>query len=299
MRQAGAAQDPAAHRHRRAHRGDDADHPRRSPAARHLVRAVRPARPRPRRGGDGGRGRGLRPVRAAAVAQPDAPYRTRPRSGPGRPHRRVLGDARGDGSGGRLGERPPGTGGPHRGGAPQARGGRGDGGGGRPDTRLRPAAGAARAEPPVPVLRRSGCGPVGLRDRVALPRRAGVARGPRGAGPYRRGAGAPALRPRPARRARPQPSAVALRAEVAERFVDRDPGRVRKELAEIQRMAREAVRDVREVVRGHRTTSLRTELDGMSAVLRAAGIECEPPVTKLGVANRHAAVRAARDLGWM
>ncbi|MEU4821123.1 histidine kinase [Actinomadura sp. NPDC023710] len=71
--------------------------------------------------------------------------------------------------------------------------------------------------------------------------------------------------------------AVALRAEVAERFVERDDGRVRKELTEIQTMARDAVRDVREVVRGYRATSLRTELDGMSAVLRAAGIRCERP----------------------
>ncbi len=71
--------------------------------------------------------------------------------------------------------------------------------------------------------------------------------------------------------------AVALRAEVAERYLDRDRGRVRKELTEIQTMARDSVRDVREVVRGYRATSLRTELDGMSAVLRAAGIRCARP----------------------
>ncbi|TDE26892.1 histidine kinase [Actinomadura sp. 6K520] len=71
--------------------------------------------------------------------------------------------------------------------------------------------------------------------------------------------------------------AVALRAEVAERFLERDDGRVRKELTEIQTMARDAVRDVREVVRGYRATNLRTELDGMSAVLRAAGMRCERP----------------------
>ncbi|GAA0586244.1 sensor histidine kinase [Actinomadura livida] len=72
--------------------------------------------------------------------------------------------------------------------------------------------------------------------------------------------------------------AVALRAEVAERFLERDDGRVRKELTEIQAMARDAVRDVREVVRGYRATNLGTELDGMSAVLRAAGMRCERPV---------------------
>ncbi|HEX2315935.1 MAG TPA: histidine kinase dimerization/phosphoacceptor domain-containing protein, partial [Thermomonospora sp.] len=73
--------------------------------------------------------------------------------------------------------------------------------------------------------------------------------------------------------------AVALRAEVAERFLDRDPDRVRRELDEIQRMARDSVRDVREVVRGYRATSLRAELEGASAVLRAAGIACAPPET--------------------
>ncbi|RFU36693.1 two-component sensor histidine kinase, partial [Actinomadura logoneensis] len=88
--------------------------------------------------------------------------------------------------------------------------------------------------------------------------------------------------------------AVALRAEVAERFADRDPARVRKELAEIQTMAREAVRDVREIVRGHRATSLRTELDGMSAVLRAAGIACDRPDVPTGLP---AAVH--EPLGWV
>ena len=77
--------------------------------------------------------------------------------------------------------------------------------------------------------------------------------------------------------------AVALRAELAERMIDRDPGRVAKELAEIQGIARGAVKDVREIVRGYRATSLRTELDGMTAVLHAAGIRCETPVIPPGL----------------
>jgi two-component system sensor histidine kinase DesK len=85
--------------------------------------------------------------------------------------------------------------------------------------------------------------------------------------------------------------AVALRAELAERMIDRDPGeagggpepgvwkkQVTKELIEIQNIARGAVKDVREIVRGYRATSLRTELNGMTAVLHAAGIRCETPV---------------------
>ncbi|MCP2335662.1 sensor histidine kinase [Actinomadura rupiterrae] len=88
--------------------------------------------------------------------------------------------------------------------------------------------------------------------------------------------------------------AVALRAEVAERFADRDPARVRKELAEIQTMARDAVKDVREVVRGYRATSLRTELDGMSAVLRAAGIDCDRPDLPAGLPGG-----VHEPLGWV
>ncbi|MFG2003176.1 sensor histidine kinase [Spirillospora sp. NPDC048911] len=87
--------------------------------------------------------------------------------------------------------------------------------------------------------------------------------------------------------------AVALRAEVAERFVDRDPPRVRKELTEIQTMARAAVQDVREIVRGHRTASLRTELDGISAVLQAAGIRCDRPELPDLPAHVH------ESLGWV
>ncbi|WP_307797068.1 sensor histidine kinase [Actinomadura barringtoniae] len=87
--------------------------------------------------------------------------------------------------------------------------------------------------------------------------------------------------------------AVALRAEVADRFLDRDPGRVRKELTEIQTMARDSVRDVREIVRGYRATSLRSELDGMSAVLQAAGISCERPEVADLPAHVH------EPLGWV
>lgn len=88
--------------------------------------------------------------------------------------------------------------------------------------------------------------------------------------------------------------ALALRAEVAERYLDRDRGRVRKELAEIQRVARASVQDVREVVRGHRAVSLRSELEGMSAVLRAAGIACAPPEIPPDLP-----AHVAEPLGWV
>jgi two-component system, NarL family, sensor histidine kinase DesK len=71
--------------------------------------------------------------------------------------------------------------------------------------------------------------------------------------------------------------AIALRAELGERLAGSDPAGAGRELAEIQRIARTAVHDVREVVRGYRATSLATELDGVAAVLGAAGIRCDKP----------------------
>ncbi|MFB4286601.1 sensor histidine kinase [Nonomuraea sp. ATR24] len=71
--------------------------------------------------------------------------------------------------------------------------------------------------------------------------------------------------------------AIALRAELGERLVTTSPERAGAELAEIQRIARTSVHDVRELVRGYRATSLATELDGVAAVLGAAGIRCDKP----------------------
>ncbi|MGI5491277.1 sensor histidine kinase [Microtetraspora malaysiensis] len=71
--------------------------------------------------------------------------------------------------------------------------------------------------------------------------------------------------------------AIALRAELGERLITANPAGVGAELAEIQRIARAAAQEVRQVARGHRATSLSTELDGVAAVLTAAGIRCEQP----------------------
>lgn len=72
-------------------------------------------------------------------------------------------------------------------------------------------------------------------------------------------------------------NAIALRAELGERLVRTNPDGADAELAEIQRIARTAVHDVREIVRGYRAMSLDTELDGVAAVLGAAGVRCDRP----------------------
>ncbi len=88
--------------------------------------------------------------------------------------------------------------------------------------------------------------------------------------------------------------AIALRAELGERLVTASPERAGAELAEIQRIARTSVHDVRELVRGYRATSLATELDGVAAVLGAAGIRCDKPELPAGLPG-HVHV----PLGWV
>ncbi|MFG3440235.1 sensor histidine kinase [Nonomuraea sp. NPDC047897] len=88
--------------------------------------------------------------------------------------------------------------------------------------------------------------------------------------------------------------AIALRAELGERLVRTSPGEACAELAEIQRISRAAVHDVREVVRGYRAMSLDTELAGVVAVLGAAGIRCDRPELPADL-PRHVHV----PLGWV
>jgi len=71
---------------------------------------------------------------------------------------------------------------------------------------------------------------------------------------------------------------IALKAELAERQIDRDPEAARAAMAEVQQVARTAIAETKEIVRGYRRTSLREEMANAAAVLEAAGaavaVEC-------------------------
>jgi two-component system, NarL family, sensor histidine kinase DesK len=68
-------------------------------------------------------------------------------------------------------------------------------------------------------------------------------------------------------------SLIALKTELARRMLERDPRRAAAELTEIEAVARNSLRDVREAVAGYRQVNLDTELDGARMALVAAGIE--------------------------
>ncbi|MFQ1001248.1 sensor histidine kinase [Modestobacter sp. SSW1-42] len=69
-------------------------------------------------------------------------------------------------------------------------------------------------------------------------------------------------------------SAIAVKGQLAGELVRRSRPEAADEVADIHRIAEESLRQVREVVRGYRSTDLTSELAGARSVLRAAGVAC-------------------------
>jgi two-component system, NarL family, sensor histidine kinase DesK len=70
-------------------------------------------------------------------------------------------------------------------------------------------------------------------------------------------------------------SLIALKSELASRLATVSPDRAAEEMRDVERAARDALRDVRETVSGYRQPSLDGELAGARAILDAAGIAFE------------------------
>ena len=68
-------------------------------------------------------------------------------------------------------------------------------------------------------------------------------------------------------------SLIAIKSELAGRLLPAEPERAKVEIADVERVAREALASVRETVSGYRQPTLDRELDNARTVLDAAGIE--------------------------
>ena len=68
-------------------------------------------------------------------------------------------------------------------------------------------------------------------------------------------------------------SVIALKSELAGRLIKATPGLAAREVEDIEKVARDALRDVREAVAGYRQPTLAAELAGAHEALTAAGIE--------------------------
>ncbi|KOG08124.1 sensor histidine kinase [Streptomyces viridochromogenes] len=69
-------------------------------------------------------------------------------------------------------------------------------------------------------------------------------------------------------------SVIALKSELAVQLARRGRPEAVEQMIEVQRIAGESQREVRDVVRGYREADLEVELAGAQGVLTAAGIEC-------------------------
>ncbi|MET9150676.1 sensor histidine kinase [Streptomyces griseoflavus] len=103
---------------------------------------------------------------------------------------------------------------------------------------------------------------------------------------------------------------IALKSELAVQLAQRERPEAVTQMVEVQRLAHEAQREVREVVRGYREADLGSELAGARGVLTAAGIDCTvtgpvtgypaPVQSALGWVVREAATNVLRhgDARW-
>ncbi len=89
-------------------------------------------------------------------------------------------------------------------------------------------------------------------------------------------------------------SVIALKSELAVQLARRGRTEAVEQMIEVQRIARESQREVRDVVRGYREADLRLELAGAQGVLSAAGIECEVTGDAAGLP-----VEVQSALGWV
>jgi len=82
-------------------------------------------------------------------------------------------------------------------------------------------------------------------------------------------------------------SVVVLKAELAGKIMDRDPNRARIEIGEVEQIARAALGEVREAIRGYRSNGLVAEIDRARKTLDAAGVtfECHATPPQLPAAD--------------
>lgn len=92
-------------------------------------------------------------------------------------------------------------------------------------------------------------------------------------------------------------SLVALKSELARKLIDRDIDAARSEIGEVERVARDALSQVRTAVAGIRGTALAAELASATALLKAQGlsVECETEAVKMPVEIETALAMSLRE----
>ena len=68
-------------------------------------------------------------------------------------------------------------------------------------------------------------------------------------------------------------SVVVLKTELAKKLIARDPNRAAQEIAEVERIARQGLADVRQAITGYRSSGLAAEIEHVRETLTDAGIQ--------------------------
>ncbi|MEU8436514.1 histidine kinase [Streptomyces sp. NPDC029216] len=89
---------------------------------------------------------------------------------------------------------------------------------------------------------------------------------------------------------------IALKSELAVQLARRERPEAVDQMIEVQRIARESQKEVRDVVRGYREADLGVELEGARGVLSAAGMDCR---VEFATAGRELPGEVQSALGWV
>ncbi len=102
-------------------------------------------------------------------------------------------------------------------------------------------------------------------------------------------------------------SVVVLKSELAQKLMARDPAKAQQEMAEVERISRQGLAEVRQAITGYRSSGMTAEIEHVRETLAAAGIETTieaRPVTlapaqesALTLALREAATNVIRHAG--
>jgi two-component system sensor histidine kinase DesK len=92
-------------------------------------------------------------------------------------------------------------------------------------------------------------------------------------------------------------SLVILKSELASKLSDRDPERARDEIRDVERIAREALAEVRAAVTGYRSGGLPAEIQHARNALSSANVsfDCEPPKIQLPASHEAVLCLALRE----
>jgi len=92
-------------------------------------------------------------------------------------------------------------------------------------------------------------------------------------------------------------SVIILKSELASKLADKDPARAIAEIRDVERISRDALREVRQAVKGYRSTGLEAELRNAEETLRTAGLQVDSSSARVPLtpAQESALVLALRE----